>query len=216
MRKTQQGFTLIELMISVTLGIFLVAGALNVFSSTVSSGSRSMSMTRLNQDLQAILDVMGNEIKRAGFIQNSNNVTTSSIISVPSSTCLLYEYDTVRDGNIGNEDKRGFRYNSTDKTVEFRESSTGSCTGSNTSWRALNDKRTVTVTATNITLSSSCFNLTQHKTDGTTCGTANTGDYLLTSYVINVSLTGQAANDADTARTVNGSYNMRTSKYTKK
>lgn len=216
MRKAQHGFTLIELMISITLGIFLVGGALSVFSSTVSASSRSMSMTRLNQDLQAILDVMGNEIKRTGYIKNKNSVSTNTIISVSGSSCLLYEYDTKPDGSIGSEDQRGFRYNNSNKTVDFRDSSTSNCSGTGSEWKALNDQRAVKITALNISLVSSCYNLTQYKRDGTTCSTANNNDYMLTSYVVDVSITGQAANDPDTARTVSGSYNMRTSKYTQK
>lgn len=65
--RTQGGLTLIELMIGVSLGLFLVAGVIGVFSTTLSSQGANLKSTRLNQELRTALDIMIRDIRRAGY-----------------------------------------------------------------------------------------------------------------------------------------------------
>lgn len=61
------GFGLVELMIGLTLGLIIISGVLGIFSNTVKNQSDNLKISRLNQELRAIMDVMTRDIRRAGY-----------------------------------------------------------------------------------------------------------------------------------------------------
>ena len=61
------GFSLVELMISIVVGLVVVAGVISVFASAVKSHTDNLRMTRLNQELRTTMTLMTRELRRAGF-----------------------------------------------------------------------------------------------------------------------------------------------------
>ena len=49
--QQQRGFTLVELMIGLLVGLVVVGGSLAMFVSTLNSSSSTLKMSKLNQDL---------------------------------------------------------------------------------------------------------------------------------------------------------------------
>lgn len=63
----QFGRTLIELMISITIGLVIVVAILAVYSSSSSTGRQSEAGTRMSEDAAIAMNYMGNYIRMAGF-----------------------------------------------------------------------------------------------------------------------------------------------------
>jgi len=66
MLKKQSGFNLIELMIAMSLGIIVVAGAISVFIATSSSNRDVLNAIKLNQELRATMSIIVRGLRRAG------------------------------------------------------------------------------------------------------------------------------------------------------
>jgi len=114
-----RGFNLIELMIAMMLGLIVIGGALSIYIATIRSSSDVVKAARLNYDLDSVMQLMNNDIRRAGFsggaivgadiLNNSFMATATSInirtLAAPtadpspnSGDCILYSYD-VDDGD---------------------------------------------------------------------------------------------------------------------
>ena len=63
----QRGFSLTELLVGLATSMFLLAGVLGMFSSTLSSQGSNLKQTRLNQELRNMMDLMSRDIRRAGY-----------------------------------------------------------------------------------------------------------------------------------------------------
>jgi len=126
MKTKQLGFTLIEILISLVLGLIVVGGTLSIYISSIRSSIDISNSAQLNYDLDSTMQLMVNDIKRAGHwggaIANSdatNNIFMSTTLNmniqlrnfaapttaVDPANCILYTYDADGDGNVdGNND----------------------------------------------------------------------------------------------------------------
>lgn len=79
-RQRPWGRTLIELMISITIGLVIVVAILAVYTSSSSTGRQSEAGTRMSEDAAIALGYMGNYIRMAGFsfpqVNALDNVST--------------------------------------------------------------------------------------------------------------------------------------------
>lgn len=137
-KSTQCGFSLVELMVGVVVGFFVVLASSSVYVATVTSSADTTRMTRLNQDIRTILDIMVQDIHRAGYWKSatqgvSNNLFTSRTIGAGTdlfisadNTCILYSYDLNQDGAVATDGSEffGFRYNAASQQVEVLNAST--------------------------------------------------------------------------------------------
>lgn len=64
--KRQNGFTLIELMISIVLGLVLIAGVLNVFVTNRESFRTNENLARMQEDARIAFDFMARDLREAG------------------------------------------------------------------------------------------------------------------------------------------------------
>ena len=65
--KTNGGFSVVEMLVSLVAGLVVVAGAISLFTSVMGSGNTTLMLSRLNQDVQGITDIMVRDIQRAGY-----------------------------------------------------------------------------------------------------------------------------------------------------
>lgn len=116
--KKNTGFTLIEIMIALVIGLIVVGATISIYIATVGSSSSTIKSTRLNHDMESVMTLMINDIKRAGYWglasdgnANNNPFTQSTTdIQIHNNSCILYSYDG--DGNLGTPDATeyyGFR-----------------------------------------------------------------------------------------------------------
>jgi len=65
--RKSAGFSLVELLVSLATGLFLLAGVMGIFSATLSSQGSSLKATRLNQELRSAMDLISRDLRRAGY-----------------------------------------------------------------------------------------------------------------------------------------------------
>jgi len=172
--KKQKGFTLIEIMIALMLGLIVIGGAISIYISTIRSSTDITNSARLNYDLDSVMQLMVNDIRRAGFWggavagSNSNNRDTvncanpdllgnpftcgAANIQIPVASCILYTYDADGDGLLaGDTEYYGFKLQDgniriwTDNAVD----ASGDCTANG--WQTITDENKVNIT--NLTFS---------------------------------------------------------------
>jgi len=182
-----KGFTLIELMIAMMLGLIVIGGALSIYISTIKSSSEVVKSSRLNYDLDSAMQLMANDLRRAGywggaiagsdatsnpFTQGDANIQVSQKTGEANNSCILYSYDgesesdnvtgTIDDGSVGNAkgEYYGFRLN--DGQIDIRYQATNANkTCNDPSWEVLTDSNKVNVSVLTFSkINSQCLNVT--------------------------------------------------------
>ncbi|TCJ14767.1 hypothetical protein EZJ19_09300 [Parasulfuritortus cantonensis] len=179
-QRRQTGVSLVELMIGITIGMVIVAGALAIYLSSLRGGSDTLRSAKLNQALRASMDIMVNDIRRAGFWASATASSTNPFSERGGSTqtdlaihsvsttgdCVLFSYDAVYKagntaGSVDSDDFFGYRL--TGGAVVMRQGNgdgqyTASCTGA-TGWERFTDTNDVVVdTLSFSTTGSQCVN----------------------------------------------------------
>lgn len=92
----QRGLSLVELMVGIALGLFVVAAASLVVTMQLGDNRRLLLETQLQQDLRAASDIITRELRRAGAAAN-----TPSIVWQPGSTPQTNAFQDVRLNHDG-------------------------------------------------------------------------------------------------------------------
>jgi prepilin-type N-terminal cleavage/methylation domain-containing protein len=137
--RLMRGFSLVELMIALVVGL-VVSGAVLAFTlASMKSNSEYILSTRLTQELRNSLDLVTRDLRRAGYDENSmqyvatgnatpfsrmqlcndsgacNTATTAqTVLATGPITCAIYAYDRSTSGvlgtiDLGNGEVRGMR-----------------------------------------------------------------------------------------------------------
>lgn len=138
--RRSRGFNLVELMVAMVAGLLLVAAASALFASILKANKTAMQVSRLNQELQSITDMMARDIQRAGYDASAAAHTLVSGATSPFyfdpvtdlvSGCIKVKYDDNADGVLDNTSAAGetrfYNYSSADKTVRLDQGSTANC-----------------------------------------------------------------------------------------
>ncbi|WP_348946568.1 prepilin-type N-terminal cleavage/methylation domain-containing protein [Chitinibacter sp. FCG-7] len=101
----QNGFSLIELMVSIIIGLFSLTAILTILSNNLAFSRSSIDMLRLNQEMRIAMDTIADDLRRAGYWNNTqsmvNNLTVSNPHSFPNlpvtinndKDCIVFSYD---------------------------------------------------------------------------------------------------------------------------
>ncbi|MGV6826833.1 MAG: PilW family protein [bacterium] len=127
-KRSMAGFTLVELMVGITVGMIVIAGAIFAFGTTVRTSSDTISSARLNQDVGAVTAILSGELERAGYIgcdpasaacwSGLGFETHYAVDPVDfndevwinaARDCILYVYNEDQDGQIDTTERRGFK-----------------------------------------------------------------------------------------------------------
>ncbi|MGE6168400.1 prepilin-type N-terminal cleavage/methylation domain-containing protein [Aeromonas media] len=159
-RHRMKGFNLVELMVAMVAGLLLVAAASALFASILKANKTAMQVSRLNQELQSITDMMARDIQRAGYDASAAAHTLSgegSDFSFDSTTdlasnCIWVRYDDNENGVLDNTSAAGetrlYNYSSADNAVRFDQGGTASCSNGS----RINTEATVEITDLTFTL----------------------------------------------------------------
>ena len=221
--KKQTGYSLIELMISMLIGLIILSATVGIYVNTVGSSSNTLKSARLNYDVDSAMVLMVNDIRRSGYWSGAmppgplaDNPFTAATTDVNTSTagCILYTYDADADGVVDPEEYYGFKLNGSNIQMRFSGNTTTDCSQGN--WENLNianGSEQVNVTALTFTPSYKCLRRRQGVVDqdyNTTCATqiaANTiitGDQVVETREISIQLNGQVASDATSHKELSG------------
>ena len=105
-----RGFSLVEMMISLVLGLIVVGAALVLVVSVVRANSQTVQATALTSELRALMGVVSKEVQRARYMrdplmnvgQAAAAANPNNVIDDDTASCLRFSYydsDPNRDGN---------------------------------------------------------------------------------------------------------------------
>ncbi|MBT4032962.1 MAG: prepilin-type N-terminal cleavage/methylation domain-containing protein, partial [Methylococcales bacterium] len=143
------GFTLIELLIGLTLGLMVIASTLTLYVITTHSSSDLLHSTRLNHDLETIMQIMTHDIRRAGYRGSSPNAIPSlKIYSSETSfdACILYSYWDDQIALTPAIKYYGFQLK--DNAIRLRKSGidNDNCDSSDNSWESITEENVTQIT----------------------------------------------------------------------
>lgn len=146
-RHNQAGYTLIELMIGMAVGLIVLSGALFLYLQIFNVSKTTLASTQLNRELSILLDTMSGEIRRHGYSASSTGgpyqASSSAGLSV-SGSCILYGYDVDADGSQDDNEYRGFMLNA--GKILIAQTASATC-ASPTNWSDLTSLDAVFVSA---------------------------------------------------------------------
>ncbi len=144
----QRGVTIIELMISIALGLLLLAAATAMTTKSMVMNGDTLKSVKLNQDLDSVIQVMVNDIRRAGYSGGVFDYADNEDLNIVNSSCVLYGYDLDQNGSLDNYEKFGFRL--TGSEIEMRTTCNAGATCATDcttgTWAPLTDDARITVT----------------------------------------------------------------------
>ena len=201
----QRGLTVIELIIGLAVGLLVVGGAITMYVQAIQSSNDTLRSSKLNQEISALMSVIVNDTRRAGywsnvgfangsqnpFSQEGGTVLTvfddmgSNTAQGPrgQGSCIVYAYDaTYLGGNVAGTlevtDLFGFRLNGT--VVQMRQTGdiNDAANCANGVWQNVTDPNLIEITALTFDLGNSqCLNATEPDgEDNDTDGTIDDDD----------------------------------------
>jgi len=235
----ERGFTLIELMIAMMLGLIVIGGALSIYISTVASSSNTIKSSRLNYDLESAMSLMMNDIKRAGYWGGAadgeagfNPFTegaVSDITILDVGECILYSYDANDNEAVDANEFYGFKFE--DGSIKIRSTGTVTNDCSDGAWENFIDESALTITSVQFSFepidddlgvpdelangNSRCWNQTQKESDDvvadicTNVTNAANGDYIIQNRMVNIKLSGVVTSDATVVKNLSGTVEVR-------
>jgi type IV pilus assembly protein PilW len=220
--KKQTGYTLIEIMIALLLGLIIISATITIYVSTIKGSTDTINSARLTHDLESVMSLMVNDIRRAGYWggaivgadSSTNPFTTGTAdIQIPSASCILYSYDADGDGTVDSNEYYGFNLDGSTIDMRLTGATTANCADG--SWTALTVSESVNITALSFTRAYKCLNVTTTLSydskcaDAVTAANLTTGQKAVESRQIDISLTGQLINDPTVTKALTGTVKVR-------
>jgi len=227
--KKQNGYSLIEIMIALLLGLIVVAATITIYITTIRGSSDIIKSARLNHDLESAMSLMVNDIRRAGYwggaiagADSSTNPFTigTANIQIPMAACILYSYDADNDRAPDNGEYYGFKLQS--GAIKIRSADTAEtttdCTG--IGWSTLTVEESVNITGLTFTSAYKCLDTSAIPIPpatvavtsfNSTCADAAlpVGHKAVESRQISIALTGQLVNDTAVTKKLTSTVKVR-------
>jgi len=221
-RHLSQGMSIVELLVGVAIGLFILAGASALFVGNVTNSRRLLLESRINQDLRATMDLITRDLRRGAYWGNSlagtlatgsTSVTQpnpyAAVIASASTTSgqILYSYsrDTAEDNALDSTEVFGFRLTNGAIQMCFGGSSSTTCTN----WQTLTNTDIVTITAfaitpteTSIDIRAACAKPCTDTLLAPSCPRVQVRSY-------NIALTGTSTTDSAVTRTLRSQVRVR-------
>ncbi len=182
-KKSQSGFTITELMITIGLSLSVISSVLIGYLATYTSSMDTLAASKLNQDMSAMMNLMVSELRRAGYsgvvpttpasnlftaldntaLEVFNDMTLNAQqAATGSGSCIVYSYDMDADGVVDTAELAGFRL-TTAGVVQMRTAGNtadpDTCASASNTWTDLTDPNFITVTTLTFNLvNSECLN----------------------------------------------------------
>ena len=216
-RRLSIGMSIVELLIGVAIGLFILAGASAMFVSNVTNSRRLLIEARINQDLRATMDLVTRDLRRGGYWGNSlagtqatgsASVTQKNPYSTVTSTgTSQIDYAYTRDTTENNvldagAEQFGFRLNTTANAIQMNVGG---------AWQTLTNTDilsiptsgfTITPTETIIDIRAACAKTCTDTLLAPTCPRVQVRTY-------NIVLTGTSKTDLAVSRTLRSQVRVR-------
>jgi len=217
LRRGSQGMSIIELLLGVAIGLFILAGANTLFVTNMINSRRLLLEARINQDLRSSMDLISRDLRRGAYWENSlaGTVASGSVSSTPAnpysavavtgSTQIDYTY--TRDATENNAldaatEQFGFRLNTTTHAVEMNIGGIWKTLTNTDVLMIPNNGFTITPTETAIDIRTACAKTCIDSVAIPTCPRVQVRTY-------NIVLTGTSKRDSAVSRTLRSQVRVR-------
>jgi prepilin peptidase dependent protein B len=216
-RRSAAGLSLVEMLVGITIGLFIVSVAAGTFVTNISNTRKLALEARVNQELRTAMDVIARDLRRGAYWGNSLKGTIPvgttlattpnpySTVAATGSTQINYAYtrDTTEDDSLdASAEQFGIKLDTTTHAIQMYIGG---------SWQALtnsevvlipDDGLVITPTETSIDIRRSCATTCNDTIVAPAIPTAaqNCPRVLVRTY--NVSLTGVSKSDSGVSRTL--------------
>lgn len=149
--RRQRGISLVEMLVGITVGLFVVVGAAKLLVDYLINSRQVLLETRVNQDLRVAADVVVRDLRRAGYWSNSlsgatwpaatnpfRGVTPTGV-NVATTATYSYESGAIAGFRLGSATVSG-------QPVGVIEAHVGGVT-----WQQLTDPTSVNITQFDVT-----------------------------------------------------------------
>ena len=94
--RRKQGLSIVELLVGIAVGLFVLAGATMMASNQISDNKRLLLETQVQQDMRTAMDVIVRDIRRSGFSYHADILQS---VGTPLATQAGYKPAGVMDGS---------------------------------------------------------------------------------------------------------------------
>lgn len=218
--QRRRGLSIVELLVGIAVGLFVLAGATMMASNQISDNKRLLLETQVQQDMRTAMDVIVRDIRRSGFSFHADVLQPiGAPLATPigyqpagvmdSSNLLLYTYSNKatpadnKTANAGDSDDspdfKGFRLR--DGVIQVQ-------LGLN-NFQALTDAGVVRITELAATQVRESKALPTCATPGACPGLTGCGSPTLTTRYIDLRMEGEAVHDPSVRRTLDARVRVR-------
>lgn len=167
---TARGWSLVELMLAIGLGLLLLTMGLHLMSGHVEEQRRLLLESRLTQDLRVAIELISRDVRRSGHwgdvsggVWDADRPTATlavnpyrgAVLNGPAAAPWLgysYSRDLTEDGVNSNQEKFGLRLNPATQVIEWRLSGSAIAPDERDHWQTLTDPALMHVTRLSIQL----------------------------------------------------------------
>lgn len=121
-RASERGLSVVELLVGVAVGLFVLGGVISLFISNLGSSRRLVMEARLNQDLRVVGDLITRDLRRAGYWSNAmaGTVVAGSAATPPrnpyqamavdaGNATVTYSFARDTNDSVDDNEQFGFR-----------------------------------------------------------------------------------------------------------
>lgn len=171
--RHQRGLTLIELLVAGLISLVAAAGMVIVMANTLGTGTQTIQMARMTQEMRTAMQIMSRELRRANyhadFIACYGNVNCRNDLGIDAkineigitdngdSDCFWFWYDRPQTGTqvaVNSEPVAAFRHTTTSGVGRIQMTTTRTAAPGcnlNADWVDITDPAIVDITAFNVT-----------------------------------------------------------------
>ena len=114
----EQGFTVLELLVSITIGALLLGITLSMFHIQRKALSTQEQLSEMQQSIRSAMDMMVRDIRMAGFDPNNANFAKISIDTTNAGTITVYA-DITRDSDTNDSGETvTYYFDAPDRQIE--------------------------------------------------------------------------------------------------
>ena len=154
--RPQRGFTMVELLIGMAIGLFIVAAAASLMTGNLRENRNLLIENRLMQDLRTAADMITRDLRRAGYWAAANAgvrsdgtgpvllnpyVDVTPVAAAADNVSFRFSRDATENNTVDSNEQFGFRLRN--GAIELQLGAGN--------WQALTDASTLTVTQFSVT-----------------------------------------------------------------
>lgn len=104
----QKGVTLIELMVAMVISLIVSSAMVMLMANTMGTGTQTIQMTRLTQQMRATMQLMSRDLRRANYhtsdcfanVACASAMTDIKAVTPEGGDCFRFWYDREGDGDL--------------------------------------------------------------------------------------------------------------------